>query len=99
MKTKAKLIMFAVIVSLIVGITGCSNREAATVGAMIGQRVGTVFGTAAVAVEETFETAPDIQAANPRQDHQPRPRQRSHDLRLKLQLPHHSSIAIMKPMC
>ena len=70
-------IVFAVVV-LIAAVTGCTNREAATLGAMIGHRIGSVFGTAAVAVEETFETTQDVQAANPRWDNQPQHQSRRH---------------------
>ncbi len=77
MNNKVKLIITVLIVSLIIAVTGCSHREAATVGAMIGHRIGTVFGTATVAVEETFETTKDVQAANPRWDDHPRHSQRT----------------------
>ena len=36
------------------------------VGALIGHGMGTPLGVAAVAVDETFATAGDIRAANPR---------------------------------
>lgn len=78
MNKQTTLSIVLIIAVLIAAGTGCRNREAATVGAMIGHRIGSVFGTAAVAVEETVETAKDVQAANPRWEHEPRQRSRSH---------------------
>ncbi len=78
MKNRMRVFTVVIGACLIAG-AGCTNREAATVGAMIGHRIGTVFGTAAVAVEETFETAKDVQDANPRWDHLPKSRHRGRD--------------------
>lgn len=78
MKKQTSLGITLAIVVLVAAVTGCTHREAATVGAMIGHRIGSVFGTAAVAVEETLETTKDVQAANPRWDNQPQCQPRRH---------------------
>ena len=54
---------------------GCTHTDAANVGAAVGHGLGTPVGVAAVAVEETFATAGDIQDANPRHQ-RPQPTRR-----------------------
>jgi hypothetical protein len=76
MKNKTRTGIIIVGVALALGMIGCSTREAATTGAMVGRRAGTALGSVVVAVEETFNTAKDVQQANPRWDHQPNPHQR-----------------------
>jgi hypothetical protein len=51
---------------------GCTHTDAANVGAAVGHGLGTPVGVAAVAVEETFATAADIQDAN-RRHRRPQP--------------------------
>lgn len=45
---------------------GCSNRDAAQLGAVIGRTLGKPIGTAATAVDETFRTVGDVITENPR---------------------------------
>lgn len=52
--------------AVLLALLGCAHRDAAMLGAVIGHGVGTPLGVAAVAVDETFATAGEIRAANPR---------------------------------
>ncbi len=50
---------------------GCSTREAAMTGHLVGSQLGKPIGVVAVMVDETFKTADDVYKANPRYDQQP----------------------------
>ena len=45
---------------------GCTNRDAALFGGLIGRTLGKPVGTVATALDETFKTAGDISKENPR---------------------------------
>ena len=49
---------------------GCSNRDAALFGGLIGRTLGKPVGTVATALDETFKTAGDISKENPRYQQQ-----------------------------
>lgn len=66
---KKKLILILTIMSSVAVFAlnfGCSNRDAAQLGAMIGRTLGKPIGTAATAVDETFRTVGDVITENPR---------------------------------
>jgi len=66
---KKKLIVILTIMSSVAVFAlsfGCSNRDAAQLGAMIGRTLGKPIGTAATAVDETFRTVGDVMTENPR---------------------------------
>lgn len=46
--------------------TGCSNRDAALLGSLIGRSLGKPVGTVATAIDETVQTAGDVIKQNPR---------------------------------
>lgn len=55
----------AICLSLLL-LVGCSNRDAAQLGSLIGRSLGKPIGTLATAVDETFQTAGDVVSENPR---------------------------------
>ncbi len=65
-------LIFAGILSLIL-LSGCSNREAAQLGSMIGRALGKPVGTVATALDETVRTTADIVKDNPRYQRQAKP--------------------------
>ncbi len=46
--------------------SGCTTRDAAQLGSLIGRSLGTPIGTVATAIDETFQTAGDVVKENPR---------------------------------
>lgn len=50
---------------------GCTQRDAATIGAMVGRTVAMPIGTVAVALDETVQSTGDIVRQNPRYDNLP----------------------------
>ena len=52
-------------------LTGCSNRDAALFGGLIGRSLGKPLGTVATAVDETFNTTGDIVKESPRYQQRP----------------------------
>jgi len=75
MKDLKSISIIVVVAALVWGMLGCTPREAAVVGAKMGRQAGTALGSAAVAIEETFNTVGDVLDANPRRDHQVSPQQ------------------------
>ena len=47
-------------------LAGCSNRDAALLGSLIGRSIGKPVGTVATAIDETVQTAGDVIKENPR---------------------------------
>jgi len=65
MQTMRNLILVLFIFSL--G-WGCTQRDAATLGAVVGRTVAMPIGTAAVILDETVQSTGDIVRQNPRYD-------------------------------
>jgi hypothetical protein len=65
---KKKYILIAILAGVLIGSGGCATRDAAMLGHLIGKQIGTPFGVAAVAIEESVATTHDIVKANPRYD-------------------------------
>ncbi|GAB4564043.1 MAG: hypothetical protein Tsb0017_23600 [Geothermobacteraceae bacterium] len=64
-----KVLRNLVVALMLVGLCwGCTQRDAATVGAMIGRGLAMPLGTAAVIVDETVQSTGDIVRQNPRYD-------------------------------
>ncbi len=63
---RVQSILRAGLIAAAASMTACTHTDAAMLGAVIGHGLGTPLGTAAVAVEETFNTADDVVDANPR---------------------------------
>ncbi|RMF47565.1 MAG: hypothetical protein D6751_02430 [Deltaproteobacteria bacterium] len=64
-----KFLRNLVVALMLVGLCwGCTQRDAATVGAMIGRGLAMPIGTAAVIVDETAQSTGDIVRQNPRYD-------------------------------
>jgi hypothetical protein len=63
---KSTRVIAALGAAMVFFLGACAHQDAAMVGALIGHGMGTPLGVATVAVDETFATAEDIRAANPR---------------------------------
>jgi hypothetical protein len=72
MKKKIVTIIVGLFCFVVFGLSfGCSNHDAAQLGAMIGRTIGKPIGTAATAVDETFRTVGDVISENPRHKRSP----------------------------
>ena len=56
---------------ILLSMIGCTNQDAAQLGAMIGRTLGKPVGTVATAIDETVQTSGDIVRENPRYQNPP----------------------------
>ncbi|WP_305045063.1 hypothetical protein [Geoalkalibacter sp.] len=54
------------IVAVLAIFSGCTTRDAAQLGSMMGRSLGVPVGTVATVIDETFQTAGDVVKENPR---------------------------------
>lgn len=76
-----KMTMLLILLISFILFSGCTNRDAAQLGSLIGRSLGKPIGVVATAVDETVKTTGDVIKENPRyQNLSSAPLQRTEDV-------------------